>query len=664
MESKKITQLATKVTPANTDLITIGDPTTGELKKATLLQIAGIFGGAGSVSSVSMTVPTGLSITGSPVTTSGTLAVTLTAGYSIPTTASQTTWDTAYTDRNKWDGGSTGLTAATGRISLGATTIGTNLFTLTNPSAISFLRVNADNSISALDAATFRTAIGAGTSSAVGTVTSVAALTIGTTGTDISSSVATGTTTPVITLNIPTASSTVRGALSKADWTTFNGKQDVLVAASATVDGYLTKANWSTFNGKQDVLVKADSTHNGYLDKADFISFDGKQNALGTGTAGQFLSYNQTWQSVPYPTLLSQLNDVAFTSITNGQLMRYTVGGWINFTPTYISASFLSATSPIFYNSTTGVISSQAATATLQGYVTTGAQTIAGNKTFNNDIIYDSGDAVNWYLRGPANGPTIRLKYNVGGTNRSGALGWMDNATNFTDVLYWIDSAITANVAISGTSVTLSSDIYAANAIIGFTTNSGYKLDVNGTARIAGTTNIVSTANASSLSITQYSITGTNSQSLINLTGVWNTTGSPTAIKLNITNTASGIDSNLMDLQIGAVSKFTINKTGAVTGASFYESSDKRQKTLIEDNFLAKGIETITPKLYTKNDKVELGYYAQDVQGILDGAVSEDEKGMLSLSYREVHTAKIYGLELEVKELKKLIKSMIDGNRN
>ena len=56
-------------------------------------------------------------------------------------------------------------------------------------------------------------------------VTSVAALTIGTTGTDLSSTVATGTTTPVISLQVPTASATNRGALSAADWTTFNGKQ-------------------------------------------------------------------------------------------------------------------------------------------------------------------------------------------------------------------------------------------------------------------------------------------------------------------------------------------------------------------------------------------------------------------------------------------------------
>ena len=61
-----------------------------------------------------------------------------------------------------------------------------------------------------------------------GSVTSVAALTIGTSGTDLSSTVANGTTTPVITLNVPTASATNRGALSSTDWTTFNNKQNAL----------------------------------------------------------------------------------------------------------------------------------------------------------------------------------------------------------------------------------------------------------------------------------------------------------------------------------------------------------------------------------------------------------------------------------------------------
>ncbi len=103
----------------------------------------------------------------------------------------------------------------------------------------------------------------------VGTVTSVAALTLGTTGTDLSSSVATGTTTPVITLNVPTASAANRGALSAADWSTFNTKVGSVTASSplassggstpnitiqqssGSQDGYLSSTDWNTFNNKQ-----------------------------------------------------------------------------------------------------------------------------------------------------------------------------------------------------------------------------------------------------------------------------------------------------------------------------------------------------------------------------------------------------------------------------
>ncbi|MHB0865981.1 MAG: hypothetical protein ACYC1Y_03760, partial [Minisyncoccota bacterium] len=54
--------------------------------------------GNGTVTSVALTTPTGLTVTGSPITTSGTLALSLQSGYNIPLTASTTNWNTAYNE--------------------------------------------------------------------------------------------------------------------------------------------------------------------------------------------------------------------------------------------------------------------------------------------------------------------------------------------------------------------------------------------------------------------------------------------------------------------------------------------------------------------------------------------------------------------------------------
>lgn len=72
-----------------------------------------------------------------------------------------------------------------------------------------------------------------------GTVNSVAALTITTTGTDLTSTVANSTSTPVITINVPSASATARGVLTSTDWTTFNTKQEALVSGTniKTING-------------------------------------------------------------------------------------------------------------------------------------------------------------------------------------------------------------------------------------------------------------------------------------------------------------------------------------------------------------------------------------------------------------------------------------------
>ena len=74
------------------------DSATGLWKNGTVQGGGG--GGTGTVTSVAMSVPTGFSISGSPITSSGTLALSFASGYKLPTTSKQTQWDYAYTNSN------------------------------------------------------------------------------------------------------------------------------------------------------------------------------------------------------------------------------------------------------------------------------------------------------------------------------------------------------------------------------------------------------------------------------------------------------------------------------------------------------------------------------------------------------------------------------------
>jgi hypothetical protein len=193
--------------------------------------------------------------------------------------------------------------------------------------------------------------------------------------------------------------------------------------------------------------------------------------------------------------------------------------------------------------------------------------------------------------------------------------------------------------------------------LIGATTESTYLLDVNGTGRFSGN---VTVETATPLFVLQASTTGT-------FHGIEFRQGAgldasikqlPASGELRISSGRSVGWGGDISFYTDTVLALSISNTGtalfasSVTASSFFESSDSRLKTLIQDNYQTKGIASITPKLYTKNGKVELGYYAQDFVGILDSAVSKGSDDMLSLSYREVLVAKVYALEQEIKELK------------
>lgn len=105
--------------PLDADLTAIAalTGTSGLLKKTAAntweLDTTPYTANTGTVTSVAVSVPTGLSVSGSPVTSSGTIVISLASGYSIPTTAKQTNWDAAYGWGNHASAGYSTLTLGT-----------------------------------------------------------------------------------------------------------------------------------------------------------------------------------------------------------------------------------------------------------------------------------------------------------------------------------------------------------------------------------------------------------------------------------------------------------------------------------------------------------------------------------------------------------------------
>lgn len=146
----------------------LGTPSSGTLTNATGLPVSTGISGLGTSVATALAVNVGSA--GAVVVNGGVLGTPSSGVLTNATGLPLTTGVTGILPVA--NGGTNASDAATARTNLGGTTVGSNLFTLSNPSAIRFVQLNADNSVSALDAASFRTAIGAGTGG--GSVTSVA----------------------------------------------------------------------------------------------------------------------------------------------------------------------------------------------------------------------------------------------------------------------------------------------------------------------------------------------------------------------------------------------------------------------------------------------------------------------------------------------------------
>jgi hypothetical protein len=297
--------------------------------------------------------------------------------------------------------------------------------------------------------------------SGVGTVTSVAALTLGTSGTDLSSTVANSTTTPVITLNVPTASAANRGALSAADWTTFNNKQNALtnpVTGTGTTNflpkftGASTIGNSQIFDNGSNVGVGTDTPS--ALFTVSSVGFDDtffRVEQRRSGYASAINLVGATDAGAIYNRISSQ---------TNGGTTHWQIGGGaVANTMAFYTAGTLRMTLTSSGNLSIGNTND------------TYKLDVTGTGRFSGDVTVGLGNALESLLI--INGQTYSgLRFQRAGTTKWAIFN--NNAgTDFLDIYNYTTNSSSLAISTTG-AATFSSSVRAGNNFVAQGTLQGY----------------------------------------------------------------------------------------------------------------------------------------------------------------------------------------------
>ena len=308
----------------------------------------------------------------------------------------------------------------------------------------------------------------------------------GTSGTDFAISSATDT----HTFNLPTASGTNRGALSSADWTTFNNKVSSNIY---TADGTLTSARTLTYTGNDlTFFTVRPSVGNRYITfhNSGRVTFNGQTEntsyevnvnggllagagSMIGGTSGvQFDSGNlrlifQGWSSVSFVRgggVSVLYSDGTTASLGNGSARLNISAG-----------SFSTNGGGVGTGANVYSIGAGTNNITTASYtVSIGSENLYGVTTGSTNIAIGG----RWSGSGASRG-------NTGNHSSSIFLGVGTGAATNTTAL--TNTTIIGHDILTDASNTVILGRSDQNVTIGGVLNAGYKLDVNGTARVQGT---------------------------------------------------------------------------------------------------------------------------------------------------------------------------------
>jgi hypothetical protein len=221
----------------------------------------------------------------------------------------------------------------------------------------------------------------------------------------------------------------------------------------------------------------------------------------------------------------------------------------------------VAATAPLTYDSGTQTVSTSMATARLLGRTAAGAG-VAEEISVGSGLTLSGGELAVAGFQTFDNGanPTRQALILQGGSNITGTAL---STVAITGTAGQFSCA--AASLIVGSFVTISGTLGGTGSITGYANPTTYRVSVTNGSTTFTLVNALTGAALVTTAGTPTGLTYTVTAPAAEITQVWNNANARfTALRLNVTDTASNAESLLLDLQVNGLSRFNVNKSGVV----------------------------------------------------------------------------------------------------